>query len=264
MAQSAGAAGQDIQNSLTEPEIAALTAADGRRIQLKGLLNLRDLGGYPASGGGQVRWRTLLRSDALHKLDADDLAALSGLGLRSVLDLRTHPEVEIAPSVLDGMTARLTHISLLDGNVQSLPLELEAIYRYLIDERGHAIAAAIEVLCAGDAFPALVHCSAGKDRTGIVIALVLAVLGVPDEVIAADYALSATYLDPDRTPAIGRLQASTGLGDDLTRPLLSSPPELILELLAWVRTAGGSADGYLIDHGLSPASLAHLRSALVA
>jgi protein-tyrosine phosphatase len=58
-----------------------------------------------------------------------------------------------------------------------------------------------------------VHCSAGKDRTGIVVALVLAALGVPDEVIAADYALSARYLDPERTPAIRQLQDSTGLGD---------------------------------------------------
>jgi protein-tyrosine phosphatase len=57
-----------------------------------------------------------------------------------------------------------------------------------------------------------VHCSAGKDRTGIVVALVLAALGVPDEVIAADYALSARYLDPERTPAIRQLQDSTGLG----------------------------------------------------
>ena len=70
------------------------------------------------------------------------------------------------------------------------------------------------------------------------VALVLAVLGVPDQVIAADYALSAIYLDPDRTPAIGQLQASTGLGDGLTRPLLTSPPALILDALAWVRAGG--------------------------
>jgi protein-tyrosine phosphatase len=148
--------------------------------------------------------------------------------------------------------------------MQSLPLELEAIYRYMITDCGAAIGAAIKELCAAEATPALVHCSAGKDRTGVVIALVLAALGVPDQVIAADYALSSIYLDPDRTPAIGQLQASTGLGDDLTRQLMTSPPALILDTLASVRATSGSVDGYLIEHGVDSADLAELRAALIA
>jgi len=245
------------------PEIAALTEADGRRIELAGVLNLRDVGSYPVTGGGSVRWRALLRSDALHQLDRGGLSVLAGLNLRTVLDLRTQPETQAAPSMLDGLGARVTHVSILRGDLQALPLELEAIYRYLVGECADAIAEAIGALCAADALPALVHCSAGKDRTGIVVALVLAVLGVPDEVIAADYALSSRYLDPDSTPAIGQLQASTGLGDSLTRPLLISPPALILDVLSWVRAAGGSVEGYLLDHGLSQAQLDQLRSALI-
>jgi protein-tyrosine phosphatase len=134
----------------------------------------------------------------------------------------------------------------------------------MIDECGGAIAAAVRVLCRAAALPALLHCSAGKDRTGIVTALVLAVAGVPDEYIAADYALSSVYLDPQRTAAIGHLQASTGLGDRLTASLLASPPALILEVLARVRSTAGSADRYLIGHGLSAAELATLRAALVS
>ena len=264
MTQIAGHAGRDIPDSWDQQEIAGLMLAYGRRIEAGGTLNLRDLGGYPAAGGGFVRWRTLLRSDALHKLDAGGLAMLSELGLRTVVDLRTQFEVETAPSALDGLPVRLAHISILSGDMQSLPLELEAIYRYMVDECGDAITAAIKALCAIDALPALVHCSAGKDRTGVVMALVLAVLGVPDPVIAADYALSSTYLDPDRTPAIGQVQASTGLGDDLTRALLASPPALILDTLAWVRAASGSVEGYLLEHGLSAGDLAQLRAALVA
>jgi protein-tyrosine phosphatase len=109
----------------------------------------------------------------------------------------------------------------------------------------------------------MVHCSAGKDRTGVVCALVLAAVGVPDEYIVADYALSSVYLDPQRTPAIGRLQASTGLGDEVTRALLSSPPGLIVEVLDRVRRRAGSAGGYLREHGLSKADLARLSSVLV-
>ena len=243
--------------------VTQLAGHAGRRIELDGTLNLRDLGGYPAASG-VVRWRTLLRSDALHMVDSAGVATMSELGLRTVVDLRTQFEADTARSALDGLPARLEHISILSGDLQSLPLELDAIYRYMIDECGDAIAAAIKVLCAVDALPALVHCSAGKDRTGVVIALVLAVLGVPDQVIAADYALSATYLDPDRTPAIGQVQASTGLGDDLTPALLTSPPGLILDTLAWVRADSGSVDRYLLDRGLRPEDLAQLRTALIA
>lgn len=240
-----------------------------RRIELPGVLNLRDVGGYPVAGGGSVRWRRLFRSDALHRLDTAGVAAVAGLDLRTVLDLRSHAEVEIAPSPVSG---RVTHLPVL-ADLQALPvpavpqspgsgLDLATIYRYFVDECGDSIAAAIGEL-AGDAFPALVHCTAGKDRTGIVIALILAVLGVPDEVIAADYALSAVYLNPDQTPAIGQLQASTGLGDQLTRALLASPPALIIDVLDRVRSVAGSADSYLLARGLTSAALTSLRAALI-
>jgi protein-tyrosine phosphatase len=196
-------------------------------------------------------------------LDAVGTAEIAGLGLRSIVDLRTQPEVDNAPSALDGLQARVRHISLLTGDLQSIPLTLTEIYRYFIDECGAAIAAAVADLCTDDALPALVHCSAGKDRTGVVIALILAVLGVPDEVIAADYALSGGYLDPDRTTVIGQLQASTGLGEELTSALLSSPPALILDALARVRAAAGSETAYLRAHGLPETAIARLRSALI-
>jgi protein-tyrosine phosphatase len=263
LTQHADATRRDVQDPWDQAQMEALTSLDGRRIELAGMLNMRDVGKYPVAGGGSVRWRALLRSDALHQLDADGLAVLAGLDLRTVLDLRTEPETQAARSMLDGLTARVAHVSILRGDLQALPLELEAIYRYMVVECADAIAEAISALCAADALPALVHCSAGKDRTGIVIALVLAVLGVPDEIIAADYALSSRYLDPDSTPAIGQLQASTGLGDSLTRPLLISPPRLILEVLSWVRAAGGSVEGYLLGHGLRRAELDQLRSGLL-
>jgi protein-tyrosine phosphatase len=231
-----------------------------RRIDLAGVLNFRDVGGYPVAGGGSVRWRTLFRSDALHPLDSAGLAAVTGLGLRTVVDLRTQIELEHAPSPVSG---RATHVSMLTGDFQGVPLELDGLYRYFVDECGGQIAAAIGEIGGDDALPALVHCSAGKDRTGVVIALILAVLGVPDELIAADYALSALYLDPDRTPAIGQLSASTGLGEEVTRALLSSPPALILEVLDRVRAVTGSVDGYLLAHGLTDSGLARLRAALI-
>jgi protein-tyrosine phosphatase len=238
-----------------------LLTADGRRIDLPGMYNLRDLGGYPAAGG-PTPWRTLFRSDALHQLDGAGIDRLSALGLRTIVDLRTHVEAEIAPSPLDQLSARHAHVSLLGADLPALPPRLEDVYSHIVGQCGGAIADAIRPLCADRAFPALVHCSAGKDRTGIVIAMVLAVLGVPDEVIAADYALSGGYLDPTQTAAIGQLRAGTGLGDELTEELLSSPPQLILEVLAFAREQHGSVDAYLLAHGLSRADLATLRTGL--
>jgi protein-tyrosine phosphatase len=241
-----------------------------RRIELPGVLNFRDVGGYPVAGGGSVRWRTLFRSDALHRLDAAGAAALAGLGIKTVVDLRTQAEAELAPSPVGG---RVIHLPLLP-DFQALPaptvpespgsgLDLSSIYRYFVEKCGDNIGTAISELTSDDAFPALVHCSAGKDRTGVVIALILAVLGVPDEIIAADYALSATYLNPELTPAIGQLRASTGLGEELTSEVLESPPELILGTLERVTEAAGSAEGYLRAHGLTGEALTSLRAALI-
>lgn len=238
-----------------------LALAQGRRIIVPGLFNLRELGGYPATAG-DLPWHRLYRSDALHQLDAGGIAVLSELGLRTIVDLRTPIEAEMAPSPLDQLDVRHTHVSILGGDLEGLPLQLDAVYAHVVHKCGDAIADAIRPLCAAEAFPALVHCSAGKDRTGIVVAMVLAVLGVPDEFIVADYALSASYLDPRQTAAIGQLRANTGLGDNLTEELIRSPPQLIMDVLASARTTHGSVDGYLLAHGLREADLAALRAGL--
>jgi protein-tyrosine phosphatase len=236
---------------------------NARRIALPGTLNLRDLGGYPTSDGGTVRWRTLLRSDALHRLDDTGRAALAGIGLRTVVDLRTDEEAEYAPSALDGTGARVFRVPLFRAEaIGGLPPVLAAVYRYMIDNRGAAIAEAVGRLSADGALPGLIHCSAGKDRTGLVAALVLEVIGVPDEIIAADYALSAENLDADAAQVISRIQAISG-GHAVDLGVLGSPPELITEALARVRDHAGSVAGYLIRHGLTQPAIDSLRSALV-
>jgi protein-tyrosine phosphatase len=236
-----------------------------RRIALPGTMNLRDLGGYPAGNGGLVRWRTLLRSDALDRLDQDGRTALTALGLRTVVDLRTDEEAQDAPSALEGSGARIFRVPLLRAEALGrLPPDLAAVYRYLIDDGGPAMAAAVGHLCRAGALPGLVHCTAGKDRTGLVAALILGVLGVPDDIIAADYALSASYLNPDAAAVIGRIQAIGGAASRLSLSVLGSPPELILMALARARAQAGSVAGYLVRHGLTEAELGELRTGLVA
>jgi protein-tyrosine phosphatase len=271
--------------------IQAAGASPQRHLQVPGTLNFRDTGGYPTADGGVTVWRRLFRSDGLHRLEQGAGSQLGALGLRTVLDLRTSAETQIAPSPLDDLAAggaRTTHISLIGDDLDALPPDLAEIYDFIVDYRGAAIAAAIGSLARPGGLPGLVHCTAGKDRTGIVVAFALAAVGVPDQIIAADYALSSLYLDPQHTPTIGRVQESTGLGDRLTAALLASPAELMLRVLARARQheagqhgagqhgagqsgasehrAGqhaGSIAGYLVGHGVTCAELAALRSALV-
>jgi protein-tyrosine phosphatase len=255
LAQTAGRAERDIRD---------IALADQRHILVPGTYNVRDVGGYPAAGNAVVPWRTLYRSDGLHRLDADGVAALAGLNLRTIVDLRADVEVSEQPSAIASLPARAVRAPMVRDLTVLPTTDLSAIYRYMVGECGDSIGSAVRAVSAPGALPAMVHCSAGKDRTGIVIALVLAVLGVPDELIGADYALSSVYLAPDSTAAIGRLKAA-GLGDHVTTELLASPSSLILDVLSWARSAGaGSVDGYLAEHGVSGAELAALRSALMS
>jgi protein-tyrosine phosphatase len=245
-------------------ETSAWTGAPDRRIPVAGTANLRDVGGYPAAGGGTVRWRTLYRSDALNNLGGSGRAALSGLGLRTVIDLRTYGEVAAAPTALDGHAVRTCHVPLFsEAAIGRLPPVLAAVYAHMIDRCGRAIARAIGQLCGDEALPGLIHCTAGKDRTGLVVALILEVLGVPDELIAADYGLSSAHIDPEMAGAIERIRAVSGTGRWIDLGALGSPPQVIQTALARVRDRSGSVPGYLLDNGLSRRDLETLRTTLV-
>jgi protein-tyrosine phosphatase len=247
-----------------EREIQAIALAGGRHVPVPGTWNLRDVGGYPTLTGGSLRWRTLFRSDGLHRLDADGAARLASLGLHTIVDLRADIELERWPSATVGLTAQVKHIPIVrDPTV--LPADLDGLddeYQYMINECGDAIGGVVRELSTPGALPALVHCAGGRDRTGIVVALVLAVLGVPDELIGVDYSLSDAYLDPDTAAAIGGYQA-TGLAQKVTIEMLTSQSGLILGVLARARSLGaGTVDGYLSAHGVSADDLGALRSAL--
>ena len=238
----------------------------GRHLAVAGTLNFRDIGGYPATGGGVTRWRRLLSSDGLHRVDRERHRELATFGLRTVLDLRTNAEAtsrQARSTTSPGPARSPCRSRLLGEDLDAVPAKLTAIYDFIIDNRGPPIGAALRSLARPGALPALVHCTAGKDRTGIVVAFALAAVGVPDHFVAADYALSGTYLDPQHTPTIGRVQESTGLGERLTAALLASPPELIIRALNRARQHAGSIADYLATCGVTRAELTALRSALV-
>lgn len=165
-----------------------------RLLPLHGTFNFRDLGGYRADGG-QTRWGRLFRSDALGNLDDHDIAALTDLGLATVVDLRTSLEISgSGRGPLASTDIRYIHQSLIEreaGESRAAPAppgdELAERYLYYLDASGPTFAALVELIAEEDNLPLVFHCAAGKDRTGVLAALVLSLLGVDRADIVADY-----------------------------------------------------------------------------
>ncbi|MFC0530111.1 tyrosine-protein phosphatase [Phytohabitans kaempferiae] len=229
--------------------------------------NFRDVGGYLGLEGRAVRWRRLFRSDSLHRLDRGDADAFVALGVRTVIDLRRPREVTRDGRVpaYDGLGYRHIHPEHQDWD--EIPYEEKiGVARYLANryhdlaEQGSVgISAAVGVIADEAASPVVVHCVAGKDRTGVVCALTLSVLGVSDEDIAADYALS-TAASVRFTEFLKGRQVPV---HEVPQPYFSSPAEAMLLFLRELRERHGSAEGYLMAAGVKPEQLDNLRTHLL-
>lgn len=175
-----------------------------RHIKVEHAFNIRDIGGYPTRDGQTTQWNRFLRSDGLHQLHEADMQVLLDYGLRRVVDLRLPKELESSPNVFsDSELVDYRHQSFIDPAVlkklQQEPvqdrthLRADQEYRTWLDHCQPSIRDILVSLSDDDAGVALYHCSGGKDRTGLVTALLLGLVGVADELIAADYALTARY-----------------------------------------------------------------------
>ena len=236
-----------------------------RRIPLPGTFNVRDVGGYPTADGGTIRPRTLLRGDALHRLDDTARTELAAL-LRTVVDLREDFEANRSPDALTGTEIKILRMPVFKFTGDSFgkaPDDLTTLYDHMVDTCGPALIQAVNALAEPGALPALVHCSAGKDRTGLVTAIVLSTAGVPDEIVAEDYALTSAYLAAEFTQAVEQLKASTGLGQKLNNGALACPPELITRALNRMRASHGSIIEYVLAHGMTRDRLDALVEAIV-
>ncbi|MGC4818992.1 tyrosine-protein phosphatase [Micromonospora sp. DT63] len=240
---------------------------DKRHIPLPATFNFRDVGGYLSHDGRTVRRGRLYRSDSLHRLDEQDRDAFAAIGIRTVIDLRRPTEVERDGRVpaYQGLTYRNIHPEHEDWS--GTPHEKGTdLARYLADryadlaQTGTAgLAEAIGLIADSANAPVVVHCVAGKDRTGIVCALTLAVLGVDDADITADYALS--------TEASARFSAwlaeTMPNAAAVPAPFLASPAEAMQMFLDELRAGHGSIEAYLRHAGVTDEQLAALRDHLL-
>lgn len=241
-----------------------------RWVPLEGSHNFRDIGGYRTRDGDRLRWRALYRSDALGGLTATDCALLrEQLGISSVLDLRHPRECQrkgIAP-IADGNEVRLLHLPLNREDVpDDDPLpdldDLGIVYLWIARGVGPVLARVLQCIAADDATPMVFHCAAGKDRTGIVAAVLMTLLGVPDETIAADYALTElvgqSIPQADRAAAFAQYRLHGAPID-----ALNARPEHMMAFLDGLRRAHGSVPDYLAPYGVGNELIERLRQRLL-
>ena len=228
-----------------------MSEALARHLNLAGASNFRDLGGYQTRDGRTVRWRQIFRSNHLAHLTEQDETVVRGLGVKSAFDFRGVVE---RAEALCGMA---------DVTVHSLPVEptVVAALRAIAESRQLSKADAVDVMrdsyrgyvqdntvryrtlfahLLEDRAPLVIHCTAGKDRTGFACALILHALGVPDDVIADDYLLTNQFYKRDPS-------ASTELPDDV-KQVLGTVQRLFLDAAFEAIDADyGSLDGYFRD-----------------
>ena len=244
---------------VSEPVDDATADHPDRQLHFRGTFNFRDLGGYRARAGQTVRWRTLFRADALHRMDEAELGELQQLGLRSVLDLRTRSELDDGRIEADHLGITHFHMPVLGLVWEPEDLDPDAdagrvlgdLYIDMLSVGAPALAAALETLAQVDRLPAVFHCAAGKDRTGVLAAIVLSLLGVDEEIIIADYHRTARSMEAlmERL-ATERPETWTAMTDQPS-PYMKTPPEAMTGFLAHVRAEHGSVVGYVRSIGVS-------------
>ena len=225
-----------------------------RRIVLEGAVNFRDQGGYPTENGRFVRWRRLFRSDSLHDLTESDVQTITGtLGLTTIVDLRS------INSVLEDGRGLLALSGIAYHNYPFLerrgiepptsgsdPGErLTAIYQWILLNAGTLMAQAFNALAQDVNQPALFHCNAGKDRTGVLGATLLSVLGVSREDVVADFLMTNEVIDG----ILARIKKMPGFQDS-TRDGIMAPQSAIEKFLDVMQRDFGGPESYLLRHGV--------------
>lgn len=251
-----------------------MPSTPSRLLNWEACINTRDLGGYPLQGGGETRWQALVRSDSSALLTPAGQKALVAYGIRTVIDLRFADELVESPSPF--ARAQIDkpeewpdyiHIPLDEDQdlVWPTPLSpaeaMRDLYVRVLEKNRRFVAAVLTTVARARPGGVLFHCHAGKDRTGLIAALILGLSGVPNEIIAADYAFTHPALEELRR---SRLDNPSFSQEELGywSTLSSALPETMQLVLETLEERYGGVKGYLETTALLPGSLDFLQERL--
>ena len=240
-------------------------------LNLPHIYNIRDIGGYPTKSGKITRRRTFIRSESLGRISPKSQQALIDYGIRTIVDLRKISETIDDPNVfLDSSVVYYHHQDMVGNMVfHEKPPDVEHAkhvsesYSQILDQRKTSIGQILSTLASPNILPAIYHCAGGQDRTGIISALLLGLAGVPENMIAEDFALTARY------------QINHYLSED--RPNETIPdgysietylserchPKSMSLTIRYMNENYGSIEGYVKEAGLNGSQIDSIRSALV-
>ena len=247
-----------------------------RHIHFESVPNFRDLGGYRTHDGRTVAWRRLFRSATLHKMNDREMARLKQeISPRAVIDLRSPKDPEKNPEVLllKEIGARYYPIPFRpdssfyvkdEAKANSNATNMGEIYLCRISEKpfGKRLVDALEIIAERDNHPLVFHCSAGKDRTSVLAAMVLTAMGIVDEDVVEDYTLSAALMKDIRDRMNSDPETAQGV-KDLPDFQWEASAESMAAFLSLLRREYGSADGYLKANGACSALVDRLKAALL-
>lgn len=240
-----------------------------RLVPLAGAHNFRDLGGYRTAEGRTTRRGRLFRSDALHELTSDDLEVLRSIGVSAIVDLRTRAELQRSGrGLLAAEPAQFVHLSVTDveaGESVAAPAfhaVLAERYLWYLEVGRRAVADVLSLIGDPASQPLVFHCAAGKDRTGVVAALVLDILGVDHRTIVDDYVVTATRMDLIMERFARDPFLATRIHDVPPHAFAveAGTMEMFLKLVA---ERHGSSEEWALDAGVSATSIAAMRRTLL-
>ena len=235
-----------------------------RRLAWQRCYNTRDLGGLPTRDGKETRWQAVIRSDILNRLTDEGRQALHEYGVKTVIDLRSPQEVAGEPSVfVKGHGSHLDYLHLpiekYYPHVSALIRQAKTrgeVYCIILDHYPDAVVEIMRAMVHAQPGGIVIHCHAGKDRTGIVSGLLLSLVGVPAEVISADYAESQERLWPLYEKSLAEATDKEE-GDLWTEP--TATEEMMDMMLEHIQTRYGGTERYLLASGLLPEEIDQLK-----
>lgn len=240
------------------------TNDNARLLKLKGAFNVRDIGGYAAAEGQTVQKGRFLRADGLHRLTTDDQEAIWGAGVRIVIDLRHQYELDTKPNVFAASERIAYHNISLINPTTTATMNIRCLgdmYVSMLNECGPLLREVFERMVEAEGAGVLFHCTAGKDRTGVIAGLLLDLAATPRSVIVADYAETEVNLAPIMD--VLRQDRPSQIPAEMYEIFLGSAPENMEMMLDHLYETFGGAESYLAQIGLSEAQISGLKRMLL-